>query len=290
MAHYEGGTLRERLDSGPLPVDEALDIAIQLADALTAAHAADIVHRDVKPANVVVTENGLAKLLDFGLAKDQQLELTEPGASVGTIAYMSPEQARGAQIDGRSDVWSLAVVLYELLAGERPFTGQAEVLVHGILEEAMAPLPNHVPQELAATVLRALAKDREDRHPSMRALFDELRHLRSSRMLAAAGTPAPARRKLVAPFALVAIALAVVAGLWLQRSNRETWARAEAIPEIEHLVEIMRYDKPAADAWTAYTLAQEAGNILGEEPKLDELWPRIACKLNLTSEPSGALV
>ena len=287
MALYEGATLRERLDQGPLPVDEALDVATQLADALAAAHAAGIVHRDVKPANVIVTRDGLAKLLDFGLAKDQELDLTEPGSSMGTIAYMSPEQARGEPVDARSDVWSLGVVLHELLSGERPFRGAAEALVHAILEQDPPPLPAAVPGELAAIVTRALAKGRERRFPTMQAMLDELRALRSARLIASA-RPAPRRRLL--PLLLAVVVLALAAGLWLRRSGRVSWARAEALPEIERLVELTRYDRPALEAWQAFALAREAESVLGDDPQLAKLWPQVVCELNLTSEPSGALV
>ena len=290
MALYGGQTLRDRLSDGALPVDEALDYAIQLADGLATAHAAGVVHRDVKPANVMITEEGLAKLLDFGLAKDDQLQLTEPGSSLGTIAYMSPEQARGGAVDGRSDVWALAVLTHEMLAGERPFRGAAEVLVKAILEDDPHPLPAEVPSDLSAILARALAKEREQRTPSMAALLDELRALRGERRLEGAGAPRPSLARRVAPLAAAAVVVAIAAAFWIQRSSRETWARAEALPEIERLLENVRYDKTATDSWAAYALAKEAEVILGDDPQLAALWPRIACPLNLTSEPSGALV
>jgi len=290
MALYEGQSLRERLEAGPLATDEALTFATQLADALVAAHAAGLVHRDVKPANVMITSDGLAKLLDFGLVKDAGMDLTEPGSSMGTIAYMSPEQARGQVVDGRSDVWSLAVVLHEMLAGERPFQGKAEVLVRAILEDEPAPLPAGIPRELAALVARGLAKDRGKRFASMQEFLDELRALQSQRMLSAAGTPPRSRRSALLA-TVVVVAAASVAGIWFKRSSRETWARAEALPEIERLIENVRYDRPAKEAWTAFTLMQEVAEVLGDDdPQVVELWPRITCELDLRSEPTGALV
>lgn len=291
MALYEGRTLYEKLADGAFSVDEALDCAVQLADGLAAAHAAGIVHRDVKPANAIITRDGLAKLLDFGLAKVEQLDLTEPGSSMGTIAYMSPEQARGQAVDGRSDVWSLGVVLHEMLSGQAPFRGSGEVLVHAILEGPAPPLPSSTPAELVKILDRALAKDREERYPSMQAMLDDLRALRSAQVLAAAGVETPSRRKLGLPVAIAVVALVTAAVFWQRHASRVTWARAEALPEIESLLEIVRYDRPATEAWRAYALAEEAAEVLGDDdPQLAELWPRITCKLNLASEPSGALV
>src|SRR5262249_44459385 len=118
MAFYEGQTLKQRLEDGPLPVDEALRIATQVADGLAKAHAQGVVHRDIKPGNLMVTEDGV-KILDFGLAKfADALQLTIAGSTLGTVAYMSPEQARGEEADARSDIWALGIVLYESLSGE----------------------------------------------------------------------------------------------------------------------------------------------------------------------------
>ncbi|MBN2432417.1 MAG: protein kinase [Acidobacteria bacterium] len=171
MAHYEGETLNEKIGRGPLKQDEALDIARQAANGLARAHERGIVHRDIKPANLMLTADGLVKILDFGLAKlTGRTVLTRTGSTLGTAAYMSPEQARGGAVDGRSDIWSLGVVLYEILAGRRPFKGAYEqAVIYGILNEKPAPLMEVVPgtpPALAALVERCLAKDAADRPAS----------------------------------------------------------------------------------------------------------------------------
>lgn len=163
MAYYEGETLKERLARGPFPIGEAVEAVTQIARGVSAAHARGIVHRDIKPSNVLVTDEGVAKVLDFGVAKTGDSTLTGPGAAVGTTAYMSPEQFRGAAADFRSDVWSLGVVLYELLAGRRPFHGDTPAgTLHAVLYEDPVPieaLRPAVPTALAAVVRRALARD-----------------------------------------------------------------------------------------------------------------------------------
>jgi tRNA A-37 threonylcarbamoyl transferase component Bud32/tetratricopeptide (TPR) repeat protein len=163
MAWCPGETLRTILERGPLPVDEALAIARHVADALVAAHAAGIVHRDVKPANIVIAPDGVVKLVDFGIARVAGEEMTRAGGTLGTVAYMSPEQTRGSAPDAGTDVWSLGVVLYEMLAGRRPFRGADEaVIIHGIRHDEPEPLTQlrpAVPEPLVALVARCLSRD-----------------------------------------------------------------------------------------------------------------------------------
>ena len=141
MDLYCGETLKRKIDSGPVPVEEAIELAIQVARGLAKAHEAGMVHRDVKPANIMVTKEGEAKIVDFGLAKlTRQTKLTREGSTLGTVAYMSPEQARGEAIDHRSDIWSLGVVLYEMITGRLPFKSDYEqALVYSILNDEVQP-------------------------------------------------------------------------------------------------------------------------------------------------------
>jgi serine/threonine protein kinase/Tol biopolymer transport system component len=182
MALYEGETLRDRIERGTLPIAEAIDVAGQIAAGLAAAHARGIVHRDVKPANVILTPGGQVKLLDFGIAKlADQSRLTRAGAALGTVAYMSPEQFRGGPGDARADVWSLGVVLYEMVTGRLPFGElSAQETVQAILERSprpMSALRSGVPERLERIVTRALAKRPEDRYASMEPMRADLREI-----------------------------------------------------------------------------------------------------------------
>ncbi len=142
MEYIEGETLTDRVAKGPLPLKEVLSIATQAAEALKAAHAKGIVHRDIKTGNIMLTSDGVAKILDFGLAKTAaSTKLTQMGSTLGTFAYMSPEQARGEEVDNRSDLWSLGVVIYEMISGRMPFAGDYEqAVVYAILNQDPEPL------------------------------------------------------------------------------------------------------------------------------------------------------
>jgi serine/threonine protein kinase/tetratricopeptide (TPR) repeat protein len=194
--YVEGETLRARLARGPLPLRDALDFAVQIAGALAAAHAAGIVHRDIKPENLMLRPDGLVKVLDFGLAKLNESERTpssdegtatvaafdtEPGHVAGTPFYMSPEQARGLKVDARTDIFSLGTVLYEMLAGRRPFEGEttSHAMV-AILEKEPMPLTRYLPDappELQRILSKALAKNRDERYQVVKDLQIDLKSL-----------------------------------------------------------------------------------------------------------------
>ena len=183
MACYEGETLRQRIERGPLPVGEALEVATQIAEGLAAAHGAGLVHRDVKSANVMVTVNGTAKLLDFGLAT---LDGKAPDEVKrwGTVAYMSPEQARGEEVDHRTDIWSFGMLLYEMLTGEGPFVGShGQAVLDRLRHGPPEPLPSHpgVPPLLAHVVENALAREPGERYDDMDAVLADLRAVQRQR-------------------------------------------------------------------------------------------------------------
>ena len=179
MEFLEGETLRDRIRRGPLKTEDALAIGVPVAAGLGEAHRKGIIHRDVKSANIMVTERGQAKVMDFGLAKLRGgSSPTRTQTTLGTVAYMSPEQARGDDLDPRTDVWSLGVVLYEMLTGEQPFKGDHDqTVIHAILHREPKP-PSKVKEgsssELDAIVLRALEKRRDDRYPAMEELRGDL--------------------------------------------------------------------------------------------------------------------
>ncbi|MFH1313715.1 MAG: protein kinase [Candidatus Eisenbacteria bacterium] len=185
MAYYPGKTLKEKIEHGRLKVKETVEIAIQIAGGLARAHEAGIVHRDIKPANIIVTDRGEVKILDFGLAKlAGQQDLTQVGIAMGTVIYMSPEQARGEETDGRTDIWALGVVLYEVLSGRQPFRGDRDqAVVYSILNEdpeRLSSIRPDVPATLERIVHKAMTKPMAGRYPGAENLLSDLKDLKTT--------------------------------------------------------------------------------------------------------------
>jgi serine/threonine protein kinase/tetratricopeptide (TPR) repeat protein len=182
MEFVDGQTVKEKIEARPLPLTDVVDIAIQAAQGLRVAHAKGVVHRDIKPQNLMVTPEGQVKIMDFGLAQiETRTRITRPGAAAGTPAYMSPEQVRGEKLDHRTDIWSLAVTMYEMVTGQVPFRGDTEHAVTYLIvhQEPEPPtgLRSGVPMELDRVLRKALAKDREERYQSIDDLLVDLRAL-----------------------------------------------------------------------------------------------------------------
>ncbi len=180
MAYYEGETLREKLEKGIIETGEAIKIILQIAEGLSKAHRQEIVHRDIKSVNIFITADGVVKILDFGLAKSSgRTQLTQVGTTVGTCGYMSPEQARGEKVDRRTDIWSLGIIIYEMLAGAVPFNADYDqAVIYSILNEN--PDLEKIPEKLRSILQKAMAKDRELRYGKVEELIYDLEALRNN--------------------------------------------------------------------------------------------------------------
>ena len=188
MAYCDGESLKQKIERGPLTLDDAIETAVQIASGLKRAHESGIVHRDLKPANVIIATNGQAKIIDFGLAKLRgRTKLTKERTTLGTIEYMSPEQTRGEEVDHRTDIWSLGCLLYEMLTGETPFKGDYEqAVVYSILNTPPTPvtaLRSGIPMELERIITNSMEKNKEDRYQHVEDLIVDLRRRRPGGVL-----------------------------------------------------------------------------------------------------------
>jgi len=273
----EGDTLARRLAVGPLKLSETLNIAEQITSALSAAHGAGIVHRDVKPENIMIRRDGIVKVLDFGLAKLAQtqssqtgpedstraLVKTNTGVVMGTVAYMSPEQARGLSLDARTDLWSLGVVIYQMLTGSIPFSGAttSDILV-SILEReprSLNSFSRDIPEALEWIVTKALTKDCDDRYQTAREMLTDLRRLRQrlsvaaeiERSVAPQGSESPdaaviasrrsrSKRRLV--WAALLVAMITLASTIIWRGRAYWFSRATPTPVV-----VVLMDSPLPD-------------------------------------------
>jgi formylglycine-generating enzyme required for sulfatase activity/cephalosporin-C deacetylase-like acetyl esterase len=299
MEYVAGQTLDKLIPAGGLVTNAAIKYAIQVAEALSRAHASGIVHRDLKPSNIMVDGSGLVKVLDFGLAKlappaalsDAATIVTTPGMIVGTVAYMSPEQAEGKPTNARSDVFSFGSVLYEMLTGRRAFEGQSSAaLLSAVMRDDPKPL-TEVKREVAPEVRRIVAhclkKDPTARYASGAEVAQELRNCRELLFPESGARLSPARiarevrrPRILVPLLLVFILLGAGATLLIKRYRDARWAREVAIPEASQLAD-------QGKSGDAYALAVKAEKSIPDDPGLRKIWPVISYQLSLETRPSG---
>jgi hypothetical protein len=301
MPYVEGESLRDRLNrETKLPIADALALTAEVADALGSAHRQELIHRDIKPENILLRE-GHAVMADFGIALAISAahgdRLTETGLSLGTPTYMSPEQIEGIAIDGRSDIYALGCVLFEILTARAPFEGPTPLAVAVQHQADPPPDPREfneeIPENVCQLILRCLAKEPSERYQTATDLLAEIERIRHPAAEAAGVFNVGALLKhLRRPIVALPSVLAVVAIAWLsvwsfQRQADVRWAREVAMPEIERLI-------GENDAWRnmvePYRLAEQAEAILGDDAELAELMSQVSLEVAVRTDPPGANV
>ena len=300
MEYIDGQELGGKITADrQLPIADCIDIATQIASGLQAAHEKGITHRDIKSANIMVTNKGDVKIMDFGLAKFRgSAQLTQLGTTVGTIAYMSPEQARGEEVDQRSDIWSFGVVLYEILTGELPFPGDYEqAVIYSILNEqpklTRTKFPDVDPRVMDL-VFRSLEKNLSDRYQSMDEILlilNDYKNESSSKVIIVNNKKSIARPPaFFISLAFVFIILALFTWNYFQNMQKEEWARQEVLPKIDSLISIMPWTGEGSLSWEAYKLSNQIKDIIPEDPYYKSIISKFLSKNIFVINPEKAKV
>lgn len=288
MNYCQGETLQNYIKEKELSTKEILKYITQIAKGLEKAHSKGIVHCDIKPTNIIITNDGVAKIVDFGIAKIASEEkLINKDRTSGTIAYMSPEQVSNAIIDVRTDIWSLGVVFYEMLTKQQPFTDSYnEALMYSIINEepkSISEINPETPSEIEKIVLKMLSKNPDKRYRNITEVLKEIKKHQKSiiefrRLLQALIKP-----KYALPATILLILIIIFAGRVIYKTSKINWARTQAIPEIERLIEIREWK-------SAYDLALNADKYISKDSSLIKLWPNMSFYTNIQTDPAGAKV
>ena len=311
MAYVDGRNLQDKIAAGPLEIDDALDIARQVAQGLEAAHRKEVVHRDIKPANVIMTREGVAKIVDFGLAQlGGEGRLTDEGVTIGTTAYMSPEQTMADPVDHRTDIWSVGALIYELVTGQPPFRGYyGDAIVYSIVHEepeAISELRRDVPPALEQIVTKALAKSPDERYQQMGEMLAALESLDTNVESGTGETPAPPviaverKWKLALGGAAAALALLalLVTGSLFRSPGRQDAIDSIAVlplrnlandPDQDYLVNGM-HEALIAELAQIRALAVISRTSVNRYRNTEKSIPQIAAELNVDAVVEGSVL